>query len=316
MNRKRVSRLGLLAAMALSLGVGAARGEDYGAVLAGARSVFWNSMEKGVKQAGTEIGIQVIVRGTTDDDPQTASQNLQMRMVRSLLDFGVKGLVLAPIPVHGLPTPIELSVPVVFVDRPSTDYKSATTVATDNYAAGRVAGLTLKGHVEPGAKIAVLRLSPDVVSTTARETGFIDAVKELGFEVAVDAFIGHGIYEPRVAAEQALRAYDRPLDAVFTPTDFTTVAALRAVADLQLAKRPKMVGFDYRPAFEQYMRSGELHAFVAQDAYQMGYQAMRTLADVLAGRPVPPMVAVDTLVVTLANLDNPRVRTGLLQYHE
>jgi ribose transport system substrate-binding protein len=306
--------LGVTGVSCLSGASGVARAADYGAVLAGAQSEFWKAMEQGITDAATEHHAQVVVRSPVDDDPQTTSQNLQLKMVQWMIDSGVKSIILAPIPVNGVKTPVQLPVPVVFVDRPSNDYRSLATVSTDNYAAGRAAARTLQQALPRGAKVGVLRLAPDVVSTTARERGFIDAAKEMGFEIAVDAYIGHGIHEPELAAVDAIKSYGHPLDAIFAPTDFTTLAAVRALDELAPKQRPKVVGFDYRPIFKQYLQTGVLYAVIAQDAYQMGYVAMQTLLKVEAGEPVPQQISIDALSLTAANIGDPTISKKLRQY--
>jgi ribose transport system substrate-binding protein len=298
----------------LSGSSGIAHAADYGAVLAGAQSEFWKAMEEGIHQAAAERRVNVIVRSPVDDDPQTSAQNLQLKMVRWMIDSGVKSIILAPIPVKDVKTPVQLPVPVVFVDRPSKDFRALSTVSTDNYAAGRVAARTLERVLPRGAKVAVLRLAPDVVSTSAREQGFIDTAKAMGFEIAVDAYIGHGIHEPELAAVDAIKSYGRPLDAIFAPTDFTTLAAVRALDQLAPKQRPKIVGFDYRPAFRQYLQTGVLYAVIAQDAYQMGYVAMQTLLKAEAGEVVPPQISIEVLALTAANITDPAIGIKLRQY--
>jgi ribose transport system substrate-binding protein len=316
MQAKRILQAALLRAAVMTAGGAQSQETEIGAVLAGARSGFWGAMEKGIAQAGIDLGVRVVVRSPVDDDPQTVAQNLQIKMVRSLIQDGAKAMILAPMPVAGLPTPVEISVPVVFVDRSSADFRGLSTISTDNYAAGHAAAFTLQGHLSKGAKVGVLRLAPDVVSTTARETGFIDATKELEFDLVVDTYLGHGIREPQAAVAAALASYSGRLDAVFTPTDFTTFGALRALAELPPEGRPLLVGFDYRPAFEESLRKGELHAFVVQDPFQMGYRAVQILTEIRANRQVPERVTIDALVVTAGNLDDPKIRTALNQYRD
>jgi ribose transport system substrate-binding protein len=318
MHCNRTLRRWLLVTVVLlaSAGAGTVQAADFGAALAGAQSEYWKAMEDGITQAGADLKVNVLVRSPMDDDPQTTKDNVQLKIVRSLIATGVQSLIIAPIPVTGLKTPIDLPVPVVFIDRPSTDFHAASTIATDNYAAGRAAALTLKGQLPVGAKVAVLRLAPDVVSTTARESGFIDAAKQMGFDLVIDVYIGHGIHEPQLAAEQAIKSYGRPLDAIFTPTDFTTVAAVRAIDELAPGKRPKLVGFDYRPIYRQYLHTGELFAFVAQDAYGMGYTAVQTLVQLRAHKAVPTVQSIDALVVTGANIDSADIVAKLKQYQQ
>ncbi|HZF32331.1 MAG TPA: substrate-binding domain-containing protein [Candidatus Angelobacter sp.] len=316
MQAKRILQAAFLMAAVATPGGAQSQETEFGAVLAGARSGFWGAMEKGIAQAGVDLGARVVVRSPVDDDPQTVAQNLQIKMVRSLIQDGAKAIILAPMPVAGVPTPVEIPVPVVFVDRSSADFKGLSTISTDNYAAGRAAALTLQGYLSKGAKVGVLRLAPDVVSTTAREAGFVDATREMGFDVVVDVYLGHGIREPQAAVAAALASYSGRLDAIFTPTDFTTFGALRALAELPPEGRPRLVGFDYRPVFEDYLRSGDLHAFVVQDPFQMGYRAVQLLMEIQAGRHVPERVTIDALVVTAGNLGDPKIRTALNQYRD
>jgi ribose transport system substrate-binding protein len=316
MGCKRLVKRWLVVPAFLLGAAGSCGAADVGAVLAGAQSEFWRAMENGITQAAVDFGSKVVVRSPMDDDPRTTADNLQLKMVQWVIASGVKSVILAPIPVTGVKTPIELPVPVVFVDRPSHDFRALSTISTDNYAAGRAAAHTLQGVLPRGAKVGVLRLAPDVVSTTARERGFIDAAKQMGFEVVVDAYIGHGIHEPELAAQDAIKSYGHPIDALFTPTDFTTVAAVRALDELALKKRPKLVGFDYRPIFKQYLTTGELHAFIAQDAYQMGYVAVETLMKAQAGEPVKPEISIDVLTVTAGNINDPAINAKLRQYQQ
>jgi ribose transport system substrate-binding protein len=310
-----VTGMGGVAGLAYLAGASpAAHAADYGAVLAGAQSEFWKAMEQGIAQAATERRVQIVVRSPLDDDPKTTSQNLQLKLVKWMIDTGVKSMILAPIPVNGVKTPVPLPVPVVFVDRPSDDYRALATISTDNYAAGRVAARTLQRSLPRGAKVGVLRLAPDVVSTSARERGFIDAAKEMGFELVVDAYIGHGVHEPTLAAVDAIKSYGHPLDAIFTPTDLTTVAAVRAIDELAPKQRPKLVGFDYRPVFKEYLKTGVLFAVIAQDAYQMGYVAMQTLLKVAAGERVPQEISIDVLSLTADNIGDPVITMKLRQY--
>lgn len=304
----------LMVATLLLSGAGVAKAGDIGAVLAGAQSEFWKSMETGISRAASDLHVEVVIRSPMDDDPQTVADNLQLKLVQRAITSGAKALIMAPIPVTGMKTPIDLPVPVVFIDRPSDDFHAISTVSTDNYAAGRVAAGTLAGKLPKGASVAVLRLAPDVVSTTARERGFIDAAKKMGFRVVIDTYIGHGIHEPQFAAEDAIKSYGHPIDAIFTPTDFTTVAVVRALDELALSKRPTLVGFDYRPIYRQYLQTGELYAFVVQDAFRMGYVAVQTIVRFQAGDRVPRNISIDTFAVTARNIDNPKVTAMLSQY--
>ena len=305
--------LWLVLPIALTFSDGAAQAQEIAAVLAGTRGLFWKTVEQGIKQASADHGVSVLLRSTVDDDPGTVEQKLQLKMVDYMLQGGAKSLILAPIPVPGITTPIEYPVPVVLIDRPSDQFKALSTVATDNHAAGRAAALSLARRLAPGARVGVFRLERSVVSTTARETGFIEAAKELGFEVVIDAYVGHGIREAQFAIEALLRDHQGRLDAVFAPTTEITLAILLARQDRPREQRPLLVGNGYSAGFEDNMRRGELFAIVLQDAFKMGYTAVEQLLRARAGEKIPEQVMIDVLVVTAETLDDPKVRAALHQ---
>ncbi len=262
--------------------------QDIAAVLAGTRGLFWKTIEKGINQAGADLGVSIVIRSPVDDDPRTTELNLQFKMVRSVLDAGARSLILAPIPVHDLATPIVYDVPVILIDRPSTQFTALSTV----------------------------RLAPNVVSTTARESGFVDGAKTMGFEVVVDAYLGHGIREPEIAATAVLGTYQGRIDALFTPTDNVTLGVLRVLQGWPREKRPLLIGFDYKPGFELSLKDGNLYALVMQDPFRMGYTAVEQLVAFRAGRQIPKEVTIDAVVVTAANLDDANIRAALSRSHE
>jgi ribose transport system substrate-binding protein len=285
--------------------------QEIAAVLAGSRGSYWMTVEKGITQAGAELGVSIAIRSPVDDDPRTVAENLQFKMVQSMLEAGARSLILAPIPVHDLATPIRYDVPVILIDRPSTQFTALSTVSTDNYGSGRAAAQTLKGQLPEGARVGVVRLAPDVVSTTARENGFVDGVRAMGFELVVDAYAGHGIREPEMAATTALGPYRGRLDALFTPNGNVTLGVLRALQSWPPAERPRLIGFDYRPGFELSLRDGNLYALVMQDPFRMGYTAVQQLVAFRAGQKIPREVTIDVVVVTSANLHDPGIRAAL-----
>jgi ribose transport system substrate-binding protein len=84
-----VTGMGGVAGLAYLAGASpAAHAADYGAVLAGAQSEFWKAMEQGIAQAATERRVQIVVRSPLDDDPKTTSQNLQLKLVKWMIDSG------------------------------------------------------------------------------------------------------------------------------------------------------------------------------------------------------------------------------------
>ena len=288
---------------------------EIGVILAGNRSQFWQVLADGVRKAASEEHINVIIRAPNEDDPRAIRDDLQLRMIESMLARKVDGLILAPMPVSALAAAPVIPVPFLLLDREGVDY-SAPLVATDNSNAGRRAAQTLRGALPRGARVGVFRVARDLQATTERENGFIAEARELGFRVVLQTYLGYDIRGMQTAAAAALSLHAQELDAVFTPHDISTFSVLRAINGLPKSKRPLQVGFDYWPSFKPSLRNGELHAIVIQQPFIMGYQAIRELAESMRKNRPPRHIQIGTLVVTAAQLNDADVRQELARYEK
>lgn len=289
---------------------------EIGVVLAGTRLAFWRTMVEGIKRAAEELQVDLVIRSPVDGAAISAQPNIQLRMIDYLQRRQVAGIVLAPEPLQGVAAPVPLEVPLVLVDRRSADYAALSIVATDNLAAGRAAAGSLAPVLSEGAKVAILRLAPTITSTTDREEGILSVARERGWEVAVDSYVGFESRESLVRTVAALQGYPGRLDAVFAPNETTAYGALRVVAALPPEERPHLVVFDWREELAAALESGLLHAAIVQDPYRMGYQAVAILVAAIAGRPPPPEVAVEVVVVTRDSLQEAAVQALLSRYRE
>ena len=303
----------LLLATALLAGSAHATSPSIAGVLAGnSRYAFWMAVQHGIEQAGREAGRTVFVRAPQDDSDSNVQELAQLRMINNFVDKGIAGLVLAPMALINAPAPVVLPIPVVLVDRDSRQFASAALVATDNVEVGRQAARALAGRIPPGSRLALFRLDANVPTTRQRETGFAEEAQRLGFVISIDRYLGADVRRARqIIYDSLLR---QPVKAIFTPNELTTQAAYLALPTLPAIQRPRLVGVDYRPEFQQALENGQIDALVVQDAYQMGYLATHLLLDRLAGKTIPKRVTVPARVLTTATLHQPEVLRFLQQY--
>jgi ribose transport system substrate-binding protein len=305
----------LVAVTALAGAVQAAPATQIGVVLAGSGLDFWATMSKGMHRAADDLHVELIMRSPSDGMSLGAQPNIQLRMIDYMVKSGVAGIVLAPEPLQDVATPISIAVPTVLVDRSSTDYNAIATVSTDNFAAGRTAALSLVPVLHKGARIAVLRLAPNISSTTAREEGFLTVSREMGWRVVIAPYVGYQFRETEAQVRKALFADAGRLDAVFAPNETTAYGALHVVAEMPVSTRPRLVVFDWRPEFLDALEHNVIYADIVQDPYRMGYQSVETLIAALQGHPPRPKVFVDVVTVTRANMNEPAIRAVIANYN-
>jgi ribose transport system substrate-binding protein len=151
----------------------------------------------------------------------------------------------------------------------------------------------------------MLRYQEGSASTEARERGFLEALKEKfpGVEViSSDQYAGPTRDTAKRAAENLLNRFPQ-LDGVFCVNESSAAGMLLALQDLGRAGKVKFLGFDAHQAFLDAMKRGEMDGFVLQNPFEMGYLAVKTMAQHLRGEKVAPVIDTGVHVVTPENMD-------------
>ena len=142
---------------------------------------YWKFVEAGALQAGDDLKVKVLYRGTLNEDDHSG----QIGKVTEAIGDRVSGIVLAPQEADAMVRPVQQAtaagVPVVVFDSalnatPGVDY--VTLVATDNEKAGAMGGDELGRLLKDkkDAKVVLLRYEHGSASTDAREAGFLEAI--------------------------------------------------------------------------------------------------------------------------------------------
>jgi len=279
----------------------------------GTTHVFWKSVEAGAKKAGEEENIEIIWKGPlTEND---AAQ--QISLVEQFASEGLSGIVLAPLDANALRRPVQEAmakkVPVVIFDSGLTgevgkDFVSF--VATDNRKAGVMAGEELVRLLGGKGKVVLLRYNVGSASTDEREKGFLEVMAKNPDIVMLekDRYGGATVGDAQKTAENLLDKL-READGIFCPNESSTLGMLNALRANGLAGKKKFVGFDATPALISALKAGEVQALVAQDPAGMGYKAVRTMVAHCRGEKVEPNIDTGCELVTLENLQTPKIKS-------
>jgi len=285
----------------------------------GTTHVFWKSVHAGAVKAQQELsdlGVEVIWKGPLKEDDRES----QIRVMEDFITRRVNGIVLAPLDDVALRRPVSEAVrngiPVVIIDSglKSDDYVSF--VATDNYIGGRKAGEHLAKLLGGKGRVIMLRYLEGSASTTNREQGFLDVLKEKypNIKVVSSNQYGGATDESACRASENLLAPLRTqdgglsIDGIFCPNESTTFGMLRALQNSGLAGKVKFVGFDSSERLVAALRTGQIHGLVLQDPINMGYLGVKTMVRYLRGEKVPKRIDTGSMVATPENMDEPKVK--------
>jgi LacI family transcriptional regulator len=237
---------------------------------------FWTTVARGVEDAASDRGFNVILCNTDE------SESKQAKYLTVLLQKQIDGIVLAP--ARSTAEPVESiqkqGVPVVVLDRrvPCTQ---VDTVRGDSVrGAYRLVRLLLTlGH----RRIAILTGPQGVSTAVDRVAGYRQALVETGLDTDVE-LVYYGEFTQASGYEMTqhvLTATPRPT-ALFAANNFIAIGSLRALRDagLQMPEDMALVSFDDLP---QAFVIDPFLTVAAQPAYEMGHKATELLLARLSG---------------------------------
>ena len=280
---------------------------------------FWKSIHAGSNKAASELtaqgtDVEVIWKGPLRED----DREQQIQVVEGFAAQGVSGIVLAPLDNRALVRPVSdagrAGVPTVIIDSglESTDFVSF--VATDNRKGGSLAAERMGQLLNGKGKVLVLRYAEGSASTTEREQGFIETIKQKFPEVelvSTDQYAGATRDTAKRASENLLNKFADVVQGIFTPNESSTAGMLLALEDIGKAGKISFVGFDTSQTFIDAINANKLHGIIVQNPFNMGYLGVRTMVDSLLGKTVEKRIDTGVMLVTKDNMQTPDVQALL-----
>ena len=274
---------------------------------------FWKSVHAGGVKAARELDIDLVWKGPLKEDDLKS----QVDLVDSFVAQRVAGILLAPLNDKALVAPVTRStaakIPVVIFDSGLSSGNFVSFVATDNRAAGSLAGQHLAKVLGGKGKAVVLRYQEGSASTNEREEGCLEALrKNPGIEIVSDNQYAGATTESAFSASESLliakKAEQGGVTAIFTPNESATFGMVLALEKAKLAGKVHFVGFDASEKLVQAVRAGSITGLVLQDPFRMGYLAVRTVVDHVRGTAVATRTDTGAKLVDRENLDRPEIQ--------
>jgi len=246
-------------------------------VLTDITNPFWTTVARGVEDAASEEGYNVIFCNTDE------SANKQARYLEALIQKQVDGILL--VPARSKESPIELlhhhNVKVVLLDRRLPNNEADVVRCDSSGGAYQLVQLLLKlGH----RRIAILSGPSGISSADDRVAGYQQALQEAGLQTE-DQLIIYGEFslESGYQMTRNLIAMSPRPTALFAGNNFIAIGALKALHDAGVAVPEEMsvVGFDDLPAA---IVVDPFLTVAVQPAYEMGQRATKRLMECLDGQ--------------------------------
>lgn len=277
----------------------------------GLTHVFWQSVKKGAEKAGAEFKVQI-----KWDGPQKESDTSgQIAVVENAITSKVDGIVLAPLDKAALANVAKKAkaagIPVsIFdsaIDLPESEYVSF--VATDNKKGGELAADRMGEILGGKGTVIVVPNQANSASTMDRESGFEERMKAKfpGITLVRSNYCNSDRSLALKAIEDALTA-NAGAAGIFSSCEPSAIGALQAIKNRSLGGKIKVIGFDITNQLEDAVVAGEMDSLVIQNPEKMGYEGVKTMVDLKAGKTPEKRIDTGVVLMTKENMDTDAVK--------
>ena len=253
---------------------------------------FWRSVEAGAKKAGEELGVEVNFIG-----PEKETEiGKQVGMVENAINKKVSALGIAALDPDALAVvakkAMDAQIPVVTFDSNVKDDITSSFIATDNKAAGAMAGEQLAKLINGKGKVAIVSHNPGTTTAIEREAGFREALaKYPDIKILNTQFSDGDNANPDIAG-------------IYGTNEPSIFGVAKGVEEKGLTGKVALVGIDSSEDLAKFLEKGVISGLVIQDPYNMGYQTVQQLYKLSKGEKVEKRIDTGAILVTKENMNN------------
>lgn len=260
---------------------------------------FFVQMKSGAQAQAKAAGIDLTVTDAQNDASQQANQ------LQNFTSSGVDSIIVNPVDSDAVGPAVrsanDADIPVVAADRGVNKADTATLVASDNVAGGKLAAKALAGKL--GGKGSIVVLQGTAGTSASRERG-------AGFAAGIKAYPGIKVVATQPADFDRTKGLDvmtnllqgHPgITGVFAENDEMALGAVKALG-AKAGKSVSVIGFDGTPDGLKAVGAGTLYASVAQQPKELGKIAVQNAVRAADDKKVAGTVKVPVKVVTRQNV--------------
>ena len=263
-------------------------------------SEYWGYVEAGCNAAAEALGVNVTVVG-----PGAESEiEQQVSMIEQQIGAGCDAIIVAPNDAgaaQGALASAIGNIPVLSVDTDVGIEGQTTFVGTSNVDAAKEGGMWAAEQAGEGANAVIIYGQEGDNTSNMRRQGYEEACEQAGITV-LNALSGQNTTDGATKTmEDLLNAYPDQIDIVLCHNDDTAIGAMNACKSAGIDDMI-IVGFDGNQSAVDLILDGEMvKATVAQQPYEMGYQAVEAALAAINGETVEEVINAPVTVVTAEN---------------
>jgi len=277
--------------------------------------VFWDIMRSGVNDGLREFDtIDLTWRGPSYNDDTDA----QIKILKAYTHPGVDAIIIAPTDKQQLVEPVKKAaaqgIKIIIVDSAFNGSVQQNYIGTDNYLSGQLAAKRMAATLNNAGNVVIFRIVKDSASTESRAQGFIDHLQKNSPDIKIigDIYAGGSRGKVLYNASDYLTKISSThhIDGIFAVNESATDGVLRALRNMGIAGKVKLVGFDYTDYLVQGLENKDVDSLIIQDPRRMGYLSIKAAVEAIKNTPIKEkIIFTETKLVTKDNYKTPEIIT-------
>ncbi|MCC8479794.1 substrate-binding domain-containing protein [Streptomyces globisporus] len=260
---------------------------------------FFVQMKEGAQAEAEKAGIDLTVTDAQNDASQQANQ------LQNFTSSGVSSIIVNPVDSDavgpGARSANKADIPVIAADRGVNKADTATLVASDNVAGGKLAADALADKLGGKGSIVILQGTAGTSASRERGAGFAEGLKAYP-DIKVVAKQPADFDRTKGLDVMTNLIQSHPgVTGVFAENDEMALGAVKALGS-KAGKSVSVVGFDGTPDGLKAVEAGTLYASVAQQPAELGKIAVQNAVKAAKDEKVASTVKVPVKVVTRKNV--------------
>ena len=258
---------------------------------------FWSAFAQGANMAAREYGVHLTIKGP---DAETKYEE-QGAMIEESIKEKPDAVILTPsdyIETQKYASKIEeAGILLVLADSVMEAEMGSCVVATDNIEAGRKMGEYIANNFKDASCIGIVGHVKGTSTATEREQGLREGLGKMEEKVAEVVFCDSDYRKAYQVTKEMLSRYPE-MDVIAGLNEYSSVGAAKAVNDLGLAKKVRMIGFDSSIKEVEYLEDGTFQAIVVQKPLNMGYLCVEKTIQLLGKEQISETVDSGSVLIT------------------
>lgn len=262
---------------------------------------FWSTLIAGAQLGAKEYQVKLqVAAGKSEEDVKG-----QIACIREGIKKKPDAMVVSPCSYSettgALKEVVDSGIKLVLIDSVTDKDISQSIVATDNFQAGEKLGQFAGAYVDDDTQIGIVNHVKGASTSIEREKGIKEGLGKHKKQVAETVFCGSSYDKAYDQTKEMLAKYPR-MKVIMGTNEYSAVGAARAIKDMGLTGKVKVVGFDNSIEEIQLLEEGVFQGIIIQKPFNIGYLGIEQAVKIIEGKHVDKNIDSGSKLITKKNM--------------